>query len=250
MENNQLINIHILPGVKNPEFEQRESGVTHTSYAEETMFYTLIQNGDTENVKQYLGRYLQREIVVGHLSDSAVRQMQYWAVCCITLGIRYAIQGGLDEMTAFNLSDEFIMKIDSLNSPDDINRFIGEGVLTLTELVKKAAHAKAPAPVRKCLKYIDSHLHEQIRLCDLSKETGFSEDYTSRIFKKYVGVSLREYILTKRLETAKAMISESCDEKMIAYYLGFCSQTYFITMFKKKYGVTPHKYAVEGKGGG
>lgn len=244
MKDGQLLNVRILPRTDNPIFEQRENGITHTSYMEETAFYSLVQQGDIENVKRYLVKYLQSEIVVGHLSDSEIRQMQYWAVCCVTLGTRYAIQGGLDEMTAYNLSDQYIMQIDAFRLPDEITAFLGKAVIELTELVRKSAHGKTPSAVRKCLKYIDAHLHEQIRLSALAAETGLSEDYTSRLFKKYIGVTVREYILDKRLEAAKIMLAGgACDEKALAYYLGFCSQTYFITRFKKKYGITPHKYA-------
>ena len=41
------------------------------------------------------------------------------------------------------------------------------------------------------------------------------------------------------------MLRGKGDQKMIAYDLGFCSQTYFITCFRKAYGVTPHQYAAQ-----
>ena len=39
MKQGELLNIQILPQADDPSFEQRESGMAHTSYREETAFY-------------------------------------------------------------------------------------------------------------------------------------------------------------------------------------------------------------------
>lgn len=250
MKPKQLINIQILPRTENPLFEQRETGVVHTSYLEETAFYSQVQQGNTKMVQRMLNGYLTSSVVIGRLSENPVRQMRYWAVCCITLGTRYAIQGGLEEMLAFNLSDQYIMQVDQLDSPQKIIDYLVSIVLELTALVHKNAHRNCPAPVRKCLHYIDGHLHEKICLADLAGLTGLSEPYLSRLFQKHVGQNMKRYIMDRKLETAKAMLSRECSQRELAYDLGFCSQTYFITCFKKAYGVTPHQYAAGQKAAG
>lgn len=243
MKNEKLLNIQIVPSADNPLFEQRESGITHTSYLEETAFFSFVQQGNTEMVKQMLGKMISSGIVIGHLSKDCVRQMQYWAVCCVTLGTRYAIQGGLNEMKAFNLSDGYIMKIDKFSTVEEIVDYLKKIVVELTEFVRENAHGDCPIQIRRCLNYIDKHLNETIRLSDLAALTNLSGDYLSKCFKKYVGQTVRDYILHKKLEAAKAMLHGECNQKLIAYELGFCSQTYFITCFRKAYGITPHKYA-------
>lgn len=245
MKQDSLLNVQVLKNTNNPLFEQRETGVTHTPYLEETAFYSLIQQGDTEMVRQRLREYFTSAIVVGRLSENPVRQMQYWAVCCITLGIRYAIQGGLEEMQAFNLSDQYIMQVDKLDSAEAIISYLETIVLELTGLVRKRAHRNCPASIRKCLRYIDCHLHETILLTDLAGLTHLSENYLSKLFKAHVGKPVKPYIIGKKLEAASAMLRGNMDQKKIAYDLGFCSQTYFITCFKKAYGVTPHQYAAD-----
>lgn len=245
MEQNDKIQITVLPHVKNPEFEQRESGLAHTSYAEEKAFYSLIERGDTESIRQALTKYLSARVVVGHLSDNAMRQMQYWAVCCITLGTRYAIRGGLDEMTAFNLSDQCIMQIDRMTTAADIIAYLEKIVLELTQLVRDRSAGRYPVQLQKCLHYIEQHLHESIGIGDLAGIAHFSTDYFRKYFKKHVGVTPGQYITARKLHCAREMLERGFEQRTIAYYLGFCSQTYFITCFKKAYGVTPHQYAVQ-----
>lgn len=244
MEENKLFSIQIVPGSDDTVFQQRESGIAHTSYLEETAFLSLIQQGNTEMVRQMLGRFVRSGIVVGRLSSSPVRQMRYWAVCCITLGTRYAIQGGLDEMVAFNLSDQCVMHVDQLASSEEIIAYMEEMVIKLTELVRKNAHKNCPASVRACVNYIDQHLHEAIRLSDLADVVGLNEDYLSKLFKKHLGKTVSGYIMDKKLEAAKTMLLKDYSQKMVAYYLSFCSQTYFISCFKKAYGVTPHQFVL------
>ncbi|MCC8023548.1 MAG: AraC family transcriptional regulator [Clostridiales bacterium] len=244
MKQGQLIHIQIAPSADNPSFAQRESGVTHTSYQQETAFYSLVQQGDTERLREMMQAVGTSGIVIGRLSANSLRQMQYWAVCCTTLAIRYAIQGGLDEMRAFNFSDQCILQIDQFTEPEAITAYMARSVLELTELVRHSSRRDCPVPVCKCLDYIEKHLHETIRLADLAGLTGLSEDYLSKLFKKHVGTPMRSYVLEKNLEAAKAKLRGASDQKLVAYYLGFCSQTYFITRFKKAYGVTPHQYAV------
>ena len=242
MDNGKLLNIQIVPSEKDPWFEQRESGIVHTSYMEEVAFYSLVQQGNVEAVREVVDKYITSGLFVGKMSDDPLMQTRYWAVCSITLGIRYAIQGGLDELWAYNLSDEYIRKVDSFSTSEDILEFAREIVVELTQFVHKNSRKGCPKPIRKSLDYIDKHLHEKLSVAHLAQRVDLSADYFSRLFKKHVGQSVGDYIMAKKLETAKSMLRNDVDPKLVAYYLGFCSQTYFITCFKKAYGVTPHKY--------
>lgn len=248
MQEGKLLSIQILPDAENPIFEQRESGLTHTTYLEETVFLSLIQQGNVELIRLLLSQSATYGIVIGNLSNNSLRQMQYWAVCCITLATRYAIQGGLDEMTAFNRSDQQIQKIDKCTQESDIVAHVYDVVLTFTELVRECAHQDCPIHIRKCLHYIDKHLHQRIRLAELSAHTNLSTDYLSKSFKKHVGKTIQAYVMQKKLEEAKALLHAEYDQNFIAYSLGFCSQTYFITCFKKAFGITPLQYAKQRRG--
>lgn len=232
-----LENITVLPSAD--AFFQRENGQAHTSYLIETTFYSLISEGEAEKTIKSFDSILSSGITIGKLSVNPLRQLQYWAVCCITLGVRYAIQGGLDEITAYNLSDEFIMKIDNTNSKEEIIIYLKRLVEMLCNLVKQSARLNCPAAVKKCINYISEHTHEKIKTEELSKLTGYSRDYISKLFKRYIGFSVHTFVLTKKLEEAKSMLFNNIDQSLIAYTLGFCSQTHFITCFKKAYGITP-----------
>lgn len=70
-----------------------------------------------------------------------------------------------------------------------------------------------------------------------------SSAYVGRIFKQYENVSVGDYINGLRLEKARDMLlTSSYSVKEIADYLGFNNASYFITLFKKKYGLTPKEF--------
>lgn len=224
-------------------FYERENAITHTAFETEIMFYSCIKNGESEKAEKMMNLLLSQSVITGRLSDDPLRQMKYWAVCCITLATRYAISGGLDETTAYNYSDEVIYKIDNMKTPEEILLFLKSTCISLTDLVAKSKeNAHYPSTIRKCIHFINANLHEKLTLETLSKVCGVSPDYLSALFKKTTGQTVTSYIKEKRLEAAKQMLQKKYATSEVAYYLGFCSESYFIKCFKEQYGITPKKY--------
>ena len=65
-----------------------------------------------------------------------------------------------------------------------------------------------------------------------------------RFFKKYIGISCLEYIKNLRLENAAARLAKGENSILeISMSCGFSNLSYFYREFKKKYGMTPKKFA-------
>ena len=90
--------------------------------------------------------------------------------------------------------------------------------------------------------FIDLNLHSKITLDELAEISGLSKDYLSQLFKKTTGLNITEYIMKKRLSSAKQLLDRDVNISDTAYALGFCSESYFISCFKKEYGITPKEY--------
>ncbi len=244
-----LKSIEVLPDEKeNMEFWERENKKSHTSYENEILFFSCIMHGDTERLGICLENMFNSGIVAGKLSEDNLRQTKYWAVSCITIATRYAIQGGLPEMEAYNLSDKFIRDIDVIDDGNAIIEYLINASFKITEMIKsiKIQH-NYPSPVRKCVTYIDKNLHDKISLDDLSKICSLSKDYLSQLFKKTTGNTVTEYIRKRRLDSSKKLLDRGTTISDTAYGLGFCSESYFIACFKSEYGITPKEY-IKNKG--
>lgn len=235
--------IEMLPRYKNALFEQRESGMTHSSFALEYALYHAIQTGDEDSLMQTISDYFNHGFIIGRMSLNEARQWKYWTVSVVAIAIHYAILGGLDETDAYNLSDAYIQTLDSLSSMQEALSYLQEKALELVRAVHAAKSKNALSPkIRKCVHYIHVHLHEKITVHTLSSYVGLSDDYLSVLFKKETGTSVHSYILDKRLQAALHMLKEGLPCEQVAYHLAFCSQSHFISCFREKYGMTPVKY--------
>lgn len=97
--------------------------------------------------------------------------------------------------------------------------------------------------VNKAVSYINININKKITLQDVAEKIGYSKQYLSRVFKEYMKMSVNNYIIKKKLEFAKYMLTAS-DESVsaIADMIGFDDTGYFMRVFKKSEGMTCLKY--------
>ncbi len=245
----ELLSLKIIPGeISKSLYEQREAGIFHTPYKDEIRLFSCIKQGDINKLIEQLKTFMGSGIIVGNMSESNERQHKYMAVSCITLATRYAIQGGMNETDAYNFSDDFIRTMDTIDAPKHVMEYLAEKIIELTNLVASNAQRLIYSPhIRKAISFINKNLHKKISIADIAKECSLSEDYISHLFKKEVGENLSNYILKQKLEVSKTLLFEGFDSSKICFTLGFCSQSHFISSFKKEYGITPGEYITANK---
>ena len=93
------------------------------------------------------------------------------------------------------------------------------------------------------LDYINSHLSEEITIQGISESAYLHPNSLARLFKEHMGILPSQYIHTKRIEKAKALLS-STDMLVseVACMTGFKDQFYFSKYFKTNVGFTPSEY--------
>ena len=93
---------------------------------------------------------------------------------------------------------------------------------------------------RKILQYLEEHFREQISAEDVAKAHNYSPKYFSHLFVKEFNIPFQDYLQLLRLNYAFTLVKYS-DQPIIdiCYQSGFRSPSYFSTIFKKKYGMTP-----------
>ena len=101
--------------------------------------------------------------------------------------------------------------------------------------------------VGKVLRYIyDQFRSQEFSISQMAKKLHFTPTYLSKIFKREIGTSIQLYVLNLRLEfAADLLVGTELSISEIASASGFNSPSYFIKQFKRKYNVTPKKYACE-----
>ena len=235
------MNLSRLVSIKTLERDS-ENREKHTPYAAEIRLFSCVQQGDIERLLEEL-QNLDSVLVTGKLSEDNVKNSKYLAVSTVTLATRYAIQGGLDEKTAYGFSDESIMVIDGADSSSRVFALVAQRIMQLTDMVKKSKLKPKQSPhVKRCICYINENLNEKITVSSLAALCDVSADYLSHVFKEEMGENLSSYILRVKLEAAKDMIANKKSNREICDKLGFSSQPHFVTAFKKYCGMTPGEY--------
>ena len=223
-----------------PYYSEIESEKKHTPYETEVIFYGCIEGGDVEGTARMLTALWNQNIVVGRMSNNDLKQMQYFAVCCITLAIRAAIRGGVSEIRAYNLSDEYIQKIDSMKKAEEVPEFLAAKAVELTRLVANSSKKKISHPiVKKAANYIEENLYQKITPSQVAEYCSVSKDHLSLLFRVNTGETAAKYILREKLSESRRLINRGLSNSQIAYQLGFCSESHFIAKYKEHYGITP-----------
>ncbi|PGY13132.1 DNA-binding response regulator [Bacillus sp. AFS031507] len=96
-------------------------------------------------------------------------------------------------------------------------------------------------------RYIDRHYYKQdLTLQEVAKEVNVSPSYLSRLLKEELGSSFIDYLTQVRIQYAiKFMENPSYKIYEIADKVGYNTQHYFSTAFKKVMGVSPSNYVKE-----
>ncbi|MGE5494216.1 MAG: helix-turn-helix domain-containing protein [Burkholderiales bacterium] len=223
-------------------FQQREEGFSHLEYDEELLQFEYVRAGDPRAEEE--AACVFSSSVVGKLSEDPVRDKRYLFVAATTLTTRFAIEGGLDQETAYNLSDLFIRKMDLCQTVSEIKELHREMVREFTRRVA-AIHKvnRYSKPIQCALDDIYLHLQEPISVDELAERAGLSRSYFSVLFKKEVGMPVSDYIRNKRIEAAENMLKYSNFSLLeIGSYLAFNSQSHFVSVFKHVTGMTPGAY--------
>lgn len=89
-------------------------------------------------------------------------------------------------------------------------------------------------------KFLDLSYAEQVSLGTIASKFFVSKEHLSRTFKQEVGVTVMDYLITKRIEKAYQLLQESSVSiKSAAEAVGYSDLTYFHRIFKKMTGMTP-----------
>ncbi len=87
------------------------------------------------------------------------------------------------------------------------------------------------------LKYIDEHITEKISLDDIAKHTLLSKSTLCHFFKKTIKVSIKQYVLQKKMAYASQLLAEGVSAQEVAYRVGYENYANFYKMYKR---VTNH----------
>lgn len=96
------------------------------------------------------------------------------------------------------------------------------------------------------MKFINENLGEDLSINNISRQTYLSKSLIYSLFKKYLNMTVSEYINKQRILRAKELLgSTELTIETVSTMVGYTSSSYFSKTFKKITGVSPKQYQEE-----
>lgn len=212
----------------------------------------LIRQGDREQLRKKILPRNDRELALarqnpifqsrvrGHNSLRAEKNL----ILTLNSLFRQAVDdAGIPPIYIHSISEDITTKIEEADSSQDLVDVIENMIDSYCNSVNNISLQNHSVNVVKVQRYIVNNIDKKISLADLSELTDLDESYLCRLFKRECHMTINEYIQNQRINEAKWML-ESSDNSIIdiSHLLGFSTQSYFCSVFKKIVGISPAKY--------
>lgn len=120
-----------------------------------------------------------------------------------------------------------------------------EDVITIDQSILGNSNNNKDSIASKIYNGIDKNFFRFDVVNEIISELGISNNYANILFKQKYNRTIFEFLVFKRIETAKKMLS---DKNMhiyeIAQKVGYTSNTYFSTAFRQYTGLSPKEYRI------
>ena len=91
--------------------------------------------------------------------------------------------------------------------------------------------------------YLSVHIGEDVSVAELAERFSYNPKYLSSLFRKFTGLTVKEYITQQRMRIAKRLlVSGSAPIKQVAHEVGYADEYYFMRVFKTEVGMSPKTY--------
>lgn len=212
----------------------------------------LIRQGDREQLRKKLLPRNRSQLIAARQNSvfqnrnkgpNSLRTEKNLMLTLNTLFRQAVDDAGLPPIYIHSISEEMAEKIEEADSSEALVDVIEQMIDGYCNSINNISLQNHSVNVVKVQRYIVNNIDKKISLADLSELTDLDESYLCRLFKRECHMTINEYIQNQRINEAKWML-ESSDNSIIdiSHLLGFSTQSYFCSVFKKIVGISPAKY--------
>ena len=103
----------------------------------------------------------------------------------------------------------------------------------------------SPRIIRDAIDYISANLAGDISVQTIADCLNISRSRLCHQFKDFTGISLWNYVISRRIQRAQSLLREGVSITETCYECGFKDYAHFVKAFSKVIGVPPGKYTKE-----
>lgn len=194
----------------------------------------LIRDGYTEKAKLLALETLEAMTKKGEINRESllVFYQDYMQVLYAALGdISWSITDIFQDPKSLEIYRNGMKSVDDMN----------ELICYVSEKLKKLQpEGNTVSVVDRLCEYIDTHLDHKLSREDLAELVHLNPDYLTHLMKKETGMSIKSYVIKRKMETAQQMLrTTSMPISQIAYAMGFNNFSHFSQVYRKTLGISP-----------
>lgn len=91
----------------------------------------------------------------------------------------------------------------------------------------------------KAVRFLTENIEKNLSVHEISSHCNVGETFLKLTFKKYSGESVHKFFLSLKMRYATEMLKNGHSVTEVSMHLGFCSQPYFSSAFKREFGISP-----------
>jgi len=194
--------------------------------------------------------YIRGKLII---SSSFVDKIAEFTACSEILADLFHENGGTclipNEKTAAYIDKEFSAINRALTENSSYKQInVASAIFNILSVAhaNKGSYAPIHFPdnrISEALEYINENLSRQVSLDEVCEHIHISKYYFCHMFKKTVGMTVLEYILSRRLSIARKFLrNSSMSLSEISEVSGFSSFSYFSKIFREYEGMTPSEF--------
>ena len=214
-------------------------------YELECQLIAKVKIGDRTGAKEILNSLLGK--ILFH-NPGNINLLKARLVELLSVLSRAAAMGGVDINTLLTKNLEYINKVLTIDTQEDICVWISHALDNFIESVYTSQDTRKMSQLKPAVELMQYSYDQPLTLADMAKAAHLSVSRLAHLFREQMGLTPVDFLTNIRIDNAKRMLlttDNNCTR--ICYDVGYNNQSYFTRVFKQIVGLTPREFRNQNK---
>ncbi|WP_262684232.1 helix-turn-helix domain-containing protein [Paenibacillus baimaensis] len=227
--------------------ERKQSGYIHQYYELEKLIKLSLEKRDINLMRVVMNKYKISPPPDRMSKQEAIFNDRANAIRIIDTAIRISINCNVNSEQAFSLGEVIIADISRVTDRIKLIDYLDNAIQLFIRIIKEAENHAYSLHVERCIRYIQQHIFDELKVKNIAVQQQISPDYLSNLFYSDTGINLSTFIHKQKIKEAQLLFSycPSYSINDVATMLSFKHVSHFSTLFKKYTGLTPREYKIQ-----
>ncbi len=230
--------------IENMCFPKPDMDDLYKIYEFEMELIEVILNAEINNALKLYDSFFSKSTIYNIIGNDEIRCLKNYIISLAMLISHSVIKKSVSPYSGKAKYTAFSKAIEKCITKQDVIVMGKEMVKGFTTQVVRSLNSDVDnVCIRKAIDYIHNNLGDDITLDRVADHVNLSKCYFCTQFKKETKMNFTDYLTYTRIEKSKYLLCNSNKSILdIAVLMGFNSQSYFTTQFKKYTGVRPKEF--------